>query len=138
MGILDLIDCLQPFRSDDRDLRTDGRDHQDIPRHEMDIGLLVTLGDEIVQVQIGDNRAVAFQLDMTHGTRRIGSARGKQCVNQGRKAGQGVGARPSCMADNVNLHGTKLPHGDVEVEIAEHPADPALEEGLDVTSPGYR
>ena len=119
-------------RAGERDPRPDRLEHDHVAGRELHVARLVTLDQELVHVELGDDARIAPQQHLAH--RAVGrrATRRHQRAEQGRLAGQGVDPGPLRRADHEHLDGAKLPECDAQVEIGEQPADLRPQMALEV------
>ncbi len=116
----------------DRGQGADRRDVDHVAGQELGVLRFVAREQEVVQVQVGDDLAVALELDRAHRAGGGGAAGGEDRVHQGAERAHGVGAGALGVADHEHLHRAQLAHGDQQVEVAEVARHRGLHELRDV------
>ena len=120
---LQLVDRRRVDRAGDGDARPGRLEDDDVAGGELHVLRLVALDQELVDVELGDDLAVAAQQDLAHRARRARAARGDDRREQRRLARQRDHAGPLRRADDEHAQAAQLAERDREIEVGEQAPD---------------
>src|SRR6266581_4265695 len=125
--LLELVYGGHVHAAGDRDQRPDGRDVDDIARQERHVLGLVTRGDQIIQIELGDDAVVALELNVPHRALGGRTAGREQRGHQGAQGAHRVGAGALRLSDDEDLDRAQLAERRGQLEVAEGPAEDRLD-----------
>ena len=118
-AVLELVDGAQVGGAGQGHARAGGRDGDHVAGLQQRVAALVTLGDEVVQVERGDGLAAAAQGDLAQTAVGVGAAAGKHGIHQGGQAGEVVGAGLAGLAHHIDGHAAQPAQAGVDGDVGE-------------------
>ena len=100
----------------------------DVARLQADVFGLVSMQQQIVEIEVGDGLAAALHLNVAQAALRKRSTRGKQGIQKRAQRSDGIAAWLPRLADDEDLDGSQLPEIHVEIEVAVDASNLRLQE----------
>ena len=124
---LELVDGRAPHRTVDRHRRADGRNEDDVARHQLPVPAGIAVQQQIVEIERRDKASVALELDIAQRADLLHAAADEQRIRHGGQAAHRVGARLLGLAQHEHADGAQVAHGDADAGADELLGDALLD-----------
>ena len=90
-----------------------------VPRQQSHVVAFIAFGDEVVEVDLREQLAIAAQLNCTHAAICTGATACEKGIDQGTQTGHRIGARLTRLTDHIHLNAAQATQAGIHIEVGD-------------------